>query len=224
MSRLELIYAIDCPHVPEARARLRAACAQIKWKAGWKEWVTSDPSTPAHLRGYSSPSILLDGRDVSGEKPTSHPSCRLSPPSVEEIVATLRSRRGRQHSWSSLAILPAVFFALLPKIACPACWPAYAGLLGSLGLGFLLDTSYLLPLTGIFLALATFALWYRAERRRGYRPFVLGLAGAAIVLFGKFVFASDAAMYGGLIVLVAASIWNGWPKRKKPGCAACEGI
>jgi hypothetical protein len=28
-----------------------------------------------------------------------------------------------------LALLPAILLALLPKLACPACWPAYVGLL-----------------------------------------------------------------------------------------------
>ena len=34
---------------------------------------------------------------------------------------------------SSLATLPGIALAFLPKIACPACWPAYAGVLSSLG-------------------------------------------------------------------------------------------
>lgn len=50
--------------------------------------------------------------------------------------------------------LPGMGAALMPVGACPACWPLYAGLLGSVGLAFLLDASYLLPLTAGFLALA----------------------------------------------------------------------
>src|SRR5690606_38639800 len=104
----------------------------------------------------------------------------------------------------------------LPKVACPACWPAYAGFLSSVGLGFLLETTYLLPLTAAFLATALGALAYRAKRRRGYIPFALGLFAAAVVLAGKFAFESDPAMYAGLAILVGASLWNSWPHTTAP--------
>ena len=111
--------------------------------------------------------------------------------------------------------MPGIAFAFLPKLACPACWPAYAGLLSSVGLGFLLDTTYLFPLTAAFLVLAVGALAFRARTRRGYGPFRVGLAAAAVVLVGKFIFESDAAMYGGIGLLVAASVWNAWPKGER---------
>lgn len=53
-----------------------------------------------------------------------------------------------------LLALPGVSLSILPKLACPACWPAYAGLLAAVGLGFLISAAYLLPLTVAFLALA----------------------------------------------------------------------
>jgi hypothetical protein len=91
------------------------------------------------------------------------------------------------------------------------------------GLGFLIDTSYLLPLTALFLAIAVGALAFRAKRRRGYRPFMVGLAASAVVLIGKFNFESDVAMYAGLAALVAASLWNSWPKRAETDCPTCVG-
>jgi hypothetical protein len=43
-----------------------------------------------------------------------------------------------ERTWKqNLLAVPGIGLSLLPKIACPACWPAYAGLLSSLGLGFL---------------------------------------------------------------------------------------
>jgi hypothetical protein len=60
--------------------------------------------------------------------------------------------------------------------------------------------------------------------RRGYLPFTLGVASAAVVLVGKFTFESDPAMYAGLAVLIGASVWNTWPRRASAaGCAACVG-
>src|SRR6266478_1841151 len=74
---------------------------------------------------------------------------------------------------------------MLPKLACPACWPAYAGLLTSVGLGFLISAVYLLPLTVAFLVLALGALAFRAKQRRGYSPLLLGIVTASGVLLGS---------------------------------------
>ncbi len=68
-----------------------------------------------------------------------------------------------------------------------ACWPAYAGLLTSLGLGFLISVVYLFPLTTAFLVLALGALAFRAKERHRYGPFLLGIVAASGVLLGKFV-------------------------------------
>jgi mercuric ion transport protein len=122
--------------------------------------------------------------------------------------------RAWRQGWPAL---PGVAVSMVPKLACPACWPAYAGLLTSLGLGFLLATAYLLPLTASFLALALVSLVFRARRRRGFGPFLLGLLATAGILAGKFVRASNPAMYAAVGLLVVATLWNSWPRR----AAAC---
>lgn len=121
----------------------------------------------------------------------------------------------REVTGRSIGVLPGIAFSLLPKLACPACWPAYAGLLSTLGLSFLLSTSYLLPLTGVFLLIAVAALAYRAPTRRGYGPAVFGTLAACVILVGKFQFESNPVMYAGLALLVLASIWNNWPAMNK---------
>ena len=118
--------------------------------------------------------------------------------------------------------LPSVGFSILPKLACPACWPAYAGLLSSVGLGFLISTAYLLPLTAAFLFLAVAALAFRANKRRGYGPFVLGVVGGSAVLLGKFAWESKPTMYIALGLLVVASLWNAWPLHEAATCAECQ--
>ena len=123
---------------------------------------------------------------------------------------------------SSAAVLPGIAVALLPKLACPACWPAYAGLLSALGLSFLMQSTWLLPLTAGFLALAVGGLAFRAKKRRGYGPFAVGVVALPIVLLGKFGLESDAALYAGIGLLVAASLWNSWPSRRRAeGCPDC---
>ena|SRR5437867_3652925 len=119
-----------------------------------------------------------------------------------------------------LLALPGVGASLLPKVACPLCWPAYAGLLSSVGLGFLISAAYLLPLTAGFLLLALAAMAFRASNRHGYGPFLLGLFAAAGVLLGKFVWESKPTMYGAVGLLVFASLWNAWPRRVTSGSAA----
>ncbi len=114
-----------------------------------------------------------------------------------------------------LTTLLAVSLALLPRLACPCQLPAYAGLLGSLGLAFLTRTVYLFPLTAMCLTLAVGGLGVQAKRRRGYGPFLLGFAAAASVLFGKFAIASPPLVHGGIALLLVASLWNSWPRKER---------
>jgi hypothetical protein len=123
----------------------------------------------------------------------------------------------------SLALLPGIGVSMLPKLVCPMCWPAYAGLLSALGLGFLISAKYLLPLTFAFLAITTAALGFRASRRHGYGPLWLGLIAAAVILVGKFYFDAVQSTYAGVGLLIAASVWNSWPRRAAAAlfCPAC---
>ena len=106
----------------------------------------------------------------------------------------------------NLLLIPGIGVALLPKLACPACWPAYVGLLSSIGLGFLVSTVYLFPLTIVFLMLTIVTLSFRAERRRGFGPLVLGFCGAVGVLASKFWLDSSAGTYAAVGLLVIASL------------------
>jgi mercuric ion transport protein len=119
------------------------------------------------------------------------------------------------------AVLPGTGIALLPKLTCPMCWPAYAGLLTTIGLGFLISARYLFGVTTVFLFVSVAALAYRGRQRRGYRPAVTGAVAAATVLIAKFYFDSTAATYAGLGLLIAASLWNSWPRRPARPCPEC---
>ena len=126
------------------------------------------------------------------------------------------SHRWKQH----ILMIPGIGISLLPKVACPLCWPAYAGLLSSVGLGFLISTKYLLPLSALLLVLAVGTLVFRAKNRHGYGPFLLGIVSAGGVLIGKFAFESSLTMYAAVATLVTASVWNAWPHRYRvaPDC------
>jgi len=129
------------------------------------------------------------------------------------------------------AMSGATLLAFLTRLLCPACWPAYAGLLSSMGLGFLLKTTWLLPLTMITLVFVMASLAFRARARRGYGPFILGLLGSGALLIGQFVFTSGTAMSewgidGGAVLLVVASVWNGWSRKRRgietDECPSCS--
>ena len=112
-----------------------------------------------------------------------------------------------------LLAMPGIGVALLPKLFCPLCWPLYAGVVSSVGLGFLVGTTYLIPITSVFLILTLAVLGFRARQRRGFGPFLIGLVASAAVLIGKFYLESNALVYGGVGLLVAASVWNALPRR-----------
>jgi hypothetical protein len=121
-------------------------------------------------------------------------------------------------------MLPGIGVAILPKLACPACWPAYAGLVSALGLGFLISSRNLFWLTLAFLAPAVGSLAPGARQRRGFGPLVGGVLAAALILVGKFVFESNGPMYAGLVVLMGVCVWNSWPRgvSARVSCPACE--
>ena len=121
----------------------------------------------------------------------------------------------------SAAVFPGIGVALMPKLICPLCWPAYAGLLSAVGLGFLINSRNLLIVTALFLIVAVAAPAFRARQRRGYGPAIAGLAASIFILFGKFYLESPATMYAALGVLVGASVWNSWPVRLASSCPRC---
>jgi hypothetical protein len=233
MPNVELIYDTDCPSVARARAGLEAAFAVAGLAPRWSERLAGERTMAAGR--FGSPTILVDGRDVTGGAPGLEAACRvyrdeggrlLGAPSVDQIAAALmaphRSTSAHGGGWRrNLAVVPGIAASLLPKVACPACWPAYAGFLSTIGLGFLLKTTWLIPLTAVFLAVAVGALAFRASQRRGYRPAALGVVAATVVLFGKFGLDSDALMYLGLLILAGASLWNTWPRKHSGACEAC---
>ncbi|HHH27760.1 MAG TPA: MerC domain-containing protein [Polyangiaceae bacterium] len=237
---VELIWQRDCPSVAVARQNLMRAFSIAGVPARWREWCVDEESCPEHARALGSPSVLVDGVDVAAHPVDHGRSCRLDhaadgallpAPSADVIAAALRSldqlppSGGDRLSWRRVAAAaPALGVALLPKIACPACWPAYAGVLSSLGVSFLIDARYLFALTVAFLALALSFLGFRAPRRRGYGPLALGLIASTLLLIGKFCFESDPAMFSGVGILMIASLWNSWPRElaTSPECSVCE--
>ena len=230
MATVELLYFPDCPNVPAAREQLRRAFEAIGAPPKWNEIDVSSDAAPAHTRGYGSPSILVDGKDVTGATPGGGSSCRIyagsdvrGVPPLDAIVVALRvsSSAPSAGAASTLAVVPGALLSVLPVVSCPSCWPAYAGILSSMGVPFLMDAAWLLPLTLAALALALGGLAFRARRRRGFGPLILGAVAAGAILLGKFVLGVNGPVYTGTVLLVGASLWNSWPKKQLAACDAC---
>lgn len=103
--RVELIYAPDCPNVGLARERLTRALESAELQTEWREWNQAHAESPDYARDYASPTILVDGRDVSVDAVVvDAQSCRLyagedgrltGAPSVVAITAALQAAPGR---------------------------------------------------------------------------------------------------------------------------------
>jgi len=240
MSPIDLIFDADCPNARQARINLRRALELAGFPGRRREWVRTDVATPHDLRRFGSPTILVGGRDVAGAEPLDGTGAcrsyqdenlqRSGVPSVSMIFAALHENPeeivppgARAGLLRTLAVVPGTLTAFLPALTCPACWPAYAGLLSSLGIGFLWEGPYLLPITVALLGIALAALAHGARQRRGYGPLILGSVGSVAVILAKFLFHRSwiATVAAGLIL--AASVWNAWPKKlTRRSCPACE--
>lgn len=97
---VQLLYFPDCPNVEATRRTLAQAMSTIKDAPIVAELDVTAPSTPPHLRGWGSPTVLIDGVDIAGGHP-SESCCRLYPTSEERgapslaliEAALLRARR-----------------------------------------------------------------------------------------------------------------------------------
>lgn len=93
--KIELIYFNGCPNAARARENVRTALTTSGIIADVKEWEQSDPAAPPYVIEYGSPTVLVDGRDVTGVRAGAFAkSCRVDgAPAVEAIRDALFSAR-----------------------------------------------------------------------------------------------------------------------------------
>src|SRR6185437_13941265 len=124
---IELVFDADCPNVEAARASVKAALAQAGLPATWQEWERTSDITPERVRGFGSPTVLINGEDLTGEPAAGASSCRiyragagrrLGAPSAEMVGWAIRRSGGGGHSprsWRrTLPVLTAAGISLLP--------------------------------------------------------------------------------------------------------------
>ena len=105
--KVEVLYVADCPTHHAAARLVKRILAAERVEADVDEVLVRDERMAYKLKFLGSPTIRINGRDVSGESPTVKNfglSCRLYPgskqiglPPVEVIHrAVLEARRGGQ--------------------------------------------------------------------------------------------------------------------------------
>lgn len=170
--KVQLLHFQGCPHVDAARQALRDALSAEDIEASVEEIDIGRSEAPAWSRGWGSPTVLVDGKDVEGQGPQpSAMCCRLytsGAPSIESIRASIAATRAVPPATSDRIALPMIG-AVTAAIAASACClvPAVLAVAGVSSVGFAAELSTYRPyfLVGTAVALATgFWLAYRPRK------------------------------------------------------------
>lgn len=189
------------------RHRAPALVAADRQTDNWIDSRLPVPPLPAALTCSQSYGTIRSAVSVRAIQPS-------TPAAPRTRNQTAEGGRGRIRRL--LAPLPTVGVALLPKVACPACWPAYAGALGAIGLDGLLEESLLKPLTlvfvGVAVAIAVLRAWQRSRRSQqglaNWAPVLLTMTAGTAIALGKFIYDSEGLLYAGVAGFISSSFWT----------------
>ncbi|NOX59964.1 MAG: MerC domain-containing protein [Planctomycetes bacterium] len=123
-------------------------------------------------------------------------------------LAESTPRRSLPPWLQSIIAIPAAVLPLLPSFSCPVCVAAYAGLLSSLGLGFVLTDRVQQPMIVLFLMVSVASVGWATRRYKKVGPFVLTLIGCVGIIAGRLVWNVTPALYAGVACLVVGTVWN----------------
>lgn len=169
--KIQLLYFEGCPNLERARVVLRNAMIAEQIDPVVEEIDVQSATAPESLRGWGSPTILIDGKDVTGAARSDGLSCRLyanGAPTVDEIraclVAAQRAPVGSSGR-STLSMLGAIIAAIAASACCLV--PAVLAVVGLSGAGFGAALApyrpYFLAATGVALCVG-FLLAYRRQK------------------------------------------------------------
>jgi mercuric ion transport protein len=169
--KIQLLSFPGCPNAQPALHALREAVALDKVGGAIEEIDVSRPDAPAWVKGWGSPTILIDDIDVTGEtRSLSEASCRLyqgGAPSVAQIRARIAAARGSAVTPAPMRSRVPLIGGIAAALAASACClvPAILAIVGVSGAGV---ASTLAPLRPYFLVATAIALgagfWF------AYRP------------------------------------------------------
>jgi len=220
MSAVKLIYFEGCPNSKHARAVLLSS------KVGFEVIKQDDLPKDDPYREYSSPTILKNGEILFGEKlGPNTAACSAEKFDEGELKKKLRGKN-KLSSKKGLFAFIGSFGSALTVGLCPICIPAIGAFLSSIGLGFLVSESVLLPILFIFLTITIGGLLFSYLKEHGkVSPLILGVLMGISLYMGRYVylgaFINQVLMYGGIAGIVTVSFWN-LRLRKQVACSACS--
>lgn len=170
--KIHLLYFDGCPNLEAARRAITEALAAEHVGVQVEEIDITAADAPEWARGWGSPTILIDGAELTGASRASGAACRLYPGGAPDVDALRRRLRASSPPPPAVparsAALPMLgaFTAALAASAC-CVLPAVLALVGlsSTGLGVALAPyrPYFLIATGLTVAVG-FWLVYRKPR------------------------------------------------------------
>jgi len=219
--KIQLLYFDGCPNLEPARAALREAVAAERIDAPIEEVDVESSDAPEWARGWGSPTILIDGAELTGATRSTGSSCRLyrgGAPTVDEIRVRLSAaRRGASSSSgrTTLSMLGAITAAFAASACCLV--PAVLAVVGLSGAGFGAALApyriYFLVATGIALGVGFWLVYRRqkdacgCEAPRGRRAarIALWITAAVTVLVGAYPLLGDGNATAGSADAAAAA-------------------
>ena len=171
-------------------------------EAGVQRSVSAQRHGHKEYDGHGRQAVVLPKRQTTAG------TTKDAPVSEHAGQTRLRARPCRTPWLQTLVAVPAAVLPLLPSFSCPVCVAAYAGLLSSLGLGFLLTDRVQRPLIVAFLIVSLAGVGWAARTTKRVGPFVLVLLGSAAIVAGRLVWRVTPALYIGVVCLVAGTVWN----------------
>lgn len=197
--KIQLVLSPDCPNIDAARESLRVA-------APGESWEEIDVTTPAgsHLAGYGSPTILVDGEDVTGEGPAGAPCCRVAgAPTPDQIQHAMQRARGARRLPVVAGGLSLAAVACPTAVAlCPACWPAYLAAVSSLLTPAIGGIVAILPIACLLGALVP--LLRRVRAQQAWSAGFAIATGALLVLEARWLASLPLGALGALILTTGA--------------------
>ncbi len=227
--KIDLLYFEGCPNVDKARNNIKEVLSKLRLPLKWNEIDINGKNISSDLKGFPSPSVLINGVDVKTGLTTlsGTSSCQITgAPSRDEILKAFPKEPSKKGMLAFFIAIPATVIAIFPSVFCPACYPAIAALLSALGLSFFASEAVIQPLTIIFLLLALLGLFYESTKIKKYGSLIMGSLGAVGIYAGHYWFPSLIVTYVSVGLLIGASIWNLVNKKKnilKQGeCSSCK--
>lgn len=121
-------------------------------------------------------------------------------------VLTNRTNHGasRQTTGFYRSIVVGLLLTVAPK--CPLCWGIYVSVCGAGTLNLLSYQRWAAPLLALFLVFNLGALFYYAQMRKTYGPFLLNLFGALTIVAGMVLDLPEGMFPGIALVLIGSTL------------------